>query len=440
MIRALPENPAYLIPAPRVRPLETFLFLCLVLSTLVPLWILSTVMISAVMLLAADPFSRSPAPFIMPGAGLLFLILAIGLAGSPGKAAYDIAKDVWYVGNALVTLLLGYLVLRRTENLRAILLTVALAAAAVSFVHVMHFVLDPSLIRLPLADIRAEAGTGHLASALGVTLVLGDLRFGLGIFRKPWLRWTAAALCMASIILSLSRTNWLVLLTLTAVTSLNLSYRNIIRAAAALASAIVLFLMTADLNFSDGGPSEGYTFFQKVSVSAGELRISEYYEKTDINRFWRGFESYRALQEYGTGDTLSRIFGKGFGSLVDLGFVMTLADEEFDKIPVLHNGYLYLLVKTGVAGLAAFMLYLLFLFRRGKLLVAMPDAGIRFSAMLLIALTLVMIETTLVISGMFNRSWLYPATLLIGVLVGHSESVLTTRRGRSRSVHAFGGA
>ena len=102
---------------------------------------------------------------------------------------------------------------------------------------------------------------------------------------------------------------------------------------------------------------------------------------------------------------------------------MTLADEEFDRIPVLHNGYLYLLVKTGLAGLTAYLLYLVLLFRRGRLLTSMPDAQTRFSGLLLIALTVVMIETTLVIAGMFNRDWVYPATLLTGVLLGHSESV-----------------
>ncbi|OGW37879.1 MAG: hypothetical protein A2010_10690 [Nitrospirae bacterium GWD2_57_9] len=380
-------------------------------------------MVSVVVLLAADPFSRGPAPLLMPGAGLFFLILAVGLAGSPGNATYDIAKDVWYVGNALLTLLLGYLIVRRTKDVQAIFLTMALAAAVVSLAHVMHFVIDPSLLLQSLTDIRAQAGTGYLISAVGVTLALADLRFRLGIFRSRWLLGAVAVLCLASIVLSLSRTAWLVLLTLTSVTALNVSFSNLVRAGAALIPAIALLLMAAELDLPAEGPAESPTFSQKVSASLRELRVSEYETKAEINRHWRGFESYRSLQEYGAGSTLGRIFGKGFGSFVDLGFIMTLADEEFDRIPVLHNGYLYLLVKTGLAGLTAYLLYLVLLFRRGRLLTSMPDAQTRFSGLLLIALTVVMIETTLVIAGMFNRDWVYPATLLTGVLLGHSESV-----------------
>lgn len=435
------DNAESVIRMPRTRLLQVVVFFCFLLSSSVPAWLLSVVMAVGVVLLAADPFCRRAPSVIMPGIGLFLLILAVGLAGSSGKAAYDVAKDVWYVGNALLTLLFGYLLLRRIEDLRLIFLAVAFAGVMVSLFHEVRFVLDPLLFHESLAEIRARAGTGYLISTLGVGIALGDLRFRLGIFPKQWMLWTVIAVCMGSIVLSLSRTAWLVLLTLAAVTTLNISRRTLVRAAAALVPAVVLLTVITGLKIPGEGTGEPDppTFFQKAAGSFGEISIAEYDSETDINRYWRGFESYRAVQEYASGGIMKRILGKGFGTPVDLGFVMTLADGEFDRVPVLHNGYLYLLVKTGIVGLGAYLLYLVLLFRRGKALTALLDRRSRFPGLLLIALTIVMAETTMVIAGMFNKNWVYPATLLIGVLLAYSESVLKEEKGgRSGTAAASG--
>ena len=112
--------------------------------------------------------------------------------------------------------------------------------------------------------------------------------------------------------------------------------------------------------------------------------------------------------------------GGGFGTNVPLGFVMTLADEEFSEIPVLHNGYMYLLVKTGAAGLAAYLMFLIATFRRGMRMTRLTDVQSRFCGLLLVALAFIILESTVVIAGVLNKHWLYPATLLTGMLVGCS--------------------
>ena len=166
------------------------------------------------------------------------------------------------------------------------------------------------------------------------------------------------------------------------------------------------------------------TFVDKIMYSMRELQVSDYEDRTDINRNWRGYESYRALQTYASGSSADYLFGKGLGTSIDLGITMTLADEVFDRIPILHNGYLYLLVKTGAIGLISYLLYLLVTFIIGMQLFRLPEAEARFCGFLLVVLTIIMLETTLVIAGMFNKSWVYPATLLIGVLLGYAESKL----------------
>jgi hypothetical protein len=82
---------------------------------------------------------------------------------------------------------------------------------------------------------------------------------------------------------------------------------------------------------------------------------------------------------------------------------------------------MYLLVKVGAVGLAAYCIFLISTIRAGFRLAYFADAQIRFCGRLLVALVFVMFESTMVIAGMFNKNWLYPATLLMGLILGCSS-------------------
>lgn len=82
----------------------------------------------------------------------------------------------------------------------------------------------------------------------------------------------------------------------------------------------------------------------------------------DINNNWRGYEAYQGILKYRNGSDLQKALGYGFNARVDLGIIMKLAGEDYDKVPILHNQYVTLLVKTGFIGL---LLYLAFLYMAG---------------------------------------------------------------------------
>ena len=63
------------------------------------------------------------------------------------------------------------------------------------------------------------------------------------------------------------------------------------------------------------------------------------------------------MHSYLTGSFLSIIIGKGFGYLLDIGFIQILADIKIRYIPFLHNGYVYILLKTGFIGLFSYLLF-----------------------------------------------------------------------------------
>jgi hypothetical protein len=93
-------------------------------------------------------------------------------------------------------------------------------------------------------------------------------------------------------------------------------------------------------------------FLYKIKIAPEEIF------KTNIDRdnhkelwdHWRGYEAKRALATMEDKPS-SYVFGTGYGSLVNLKFKAPLSttDKEGLKfISELHNGYPYVLYKTGI--------------------------------------------------------------------------------------------
>ncbi|WP_143822886.1 hypothetical protein [Mucilaginibacter sp. MD40] len=96
------------------------------------------------------------------------------------------------------------------------------------------------------------------------------------------------------------------------------------------------------------------SFIDKLLGSFNELSVGDYSTEEDINTKYRGYESFMALNQYMQGDTKDWVFG-GLGKLVDLKTFLRLGeDTDYEFIPVLHNGWLYLLIKTGMLGIVAY--------------------------------------------------------------------------------------
>ena len=105
---------------------------------------------------------------------------------------------------------------------------------------------------------------------------------------------------------------------------------------------------------------EDAIFQEKILKTFDELLIDRYTDIVTINTLWRGYESYRGLEDFMNGSFINKIFGNGFGHLIDLKIIQELGDREFRFVPYTHNGYIYILVKFGLIGM---FLYFMFFYR-----------------------------------------------------------------------------
>jgi hypothetical protein len=159
-------------------------------------------------------------------------------------------------------------------------------------------------------------------------------------------------------------------------------------------------------------------FAQKAANTSSEVNVHSYESYEDINLNWRGFEAARAAKTYAEFGDGEKLVGGGFGTMVDLGFAMKLGmgndAESFEFVPLLHNGYMELLVKTGFLGLVLFILFCIQIAFMALQEFRQPEKYAKLNGLLLLWTVLVFALTQEAISGILNKGALAPNLFLLG--------------------------
>ncbi|WP_242360376.1 hypothetical protein [Anaeromyxobacter sp. SG17] len=376
-----------------------------------PAWLLMSLALSAYAVTHGVAFVRPARSSIL----LFAAPIGFGFAGFASHPLGDAAKDVWYFSKPVVEIAFGLLMAAKLGVRRCLWVMIG-AAAIVSLDYVVRvLLLLPEYLANSVGANRTLFGTGSFLSLLACVIALDpDLRRRLA-FEAPLQVWALRVTVIVSLVaLGLSRSRTLgVLLTLFVLLR---AVRVVSRSGSArFASSLGLLtagVLTLTLSWSGvaeiGSPESVLTPPEEVVVS------DEYLTDTDVNTHWRGFESLMALLQYGSFGATQKVVGGGFGQKVELDKMRELAGEQFDAIPVLHNGFLYVLVKTGLAGELLFVAALASLLRalsprRGEV------TGPRVSATTAFWLVAALALTSMVISGPYNKSELLPLLILCGV-------------------------
>lgn len=346
----------------------------------------------------------------------MLALLFVGSTNAAFNNTIGVFKDIWYVGQVAVAIGAGFVLARYKADLSRALKVVVLAGAVAAFVHMLDILLHWQA-GMSIFDLRKEERIkGYFISVIALSLIVTLPKSMLRL--RPSLYFLLAAFCIASLVVSFSRTYIISLFVMVFILKGWAAFRliNLVKAGTALA-LLVLVMVQASIN-ADGG------FLDKFVNSLDEVSVEEYSDKSDIALHWRGYESYRALVDFKEGNVFQQIFGQGLGATIDLGLYMKLGDAEFRYIPVLHNGYLYVLVKFGLLGLLIYIYFLM------KMIMRIPYIGVQRSGQvmysvpsyLIASMGWVLILTTLVIAGPFNKTAMVPVLNLTGFLSGFMVS------------------
>jgi hypothetical protein len=178
----------------------------------------------------------------------------------------------------------------------------------------------------------------------------------------------------------------------------------------------IVGLATAIWPFLPQYDGEAATAFNKLSRSFEEISFTDSYNSVEMVRNWRGHEAYNAQYMFNNSSSYHKIFGNGLGSSVDLGQDISFnIDGSFRTLPILHNGYYHIIIKYGLIGALIYIAFVLSWCRGQR---AYFDRY-RFNDRMIVGATIVILLSTTVITGLFNKyafdNFVIVGSLLLGL-------------------------
>lgn len=372
-------------------------------------------------------FSKTRMPAEIPQfAGPLLLIILVGLLNFTGHKTYDIARDVFLIMDPAIALIVGYALMSNLKDLKRLFRVFVISASVIALFHLATIAMHPEILNESATSIRMEAGAGYFSPAIAVALFLAARKMKMKIFGiHAWLSYLTFSLCMLSTLLSFSRTIGfsLILISLAIMGWVNFESR--IKVTVFAIFALVFIGISALVPSTATGSRPGLA--DKVMNSFQEMKIKEYHTLPAINEHWRGFETSRALITYSRGTLPEYFVGQGLGTPIDLGLYMPLGRSLIRFAPTVHNGYMYLLVKTGIIGVLLYLFLLYRMIATGTLLGRSESRDAKYCGRLLVGIAMSFVSSSLVITGMFNDVHALPLMMLTGALLAYcrlSEAIL----------------
>jgi hypothetical protein len=355
-------------------------------------------------------YIKQLAPFI----GLLF----IGCIGTliHKFEPYNVIKDIFHFLKPVTGLLIGYVFFKKIDDFKVFAKTIVNASIISA---IIHFLIIIFLVRLEAGTIHAvrEFSKDNFLELLGLFFLLFYRRFNNQPLYPSIIRSIIYAIILiASISLYFSRTMIVagIILFISLMGYARITQKNLKIIGSIIVAIGLFYIYLYNTNIRRDKPGLE-AFLYKVKIAPAEIF------KTNIDRdnhkdlwdHWRGYEAKRAIALMNDHPS-SYIFGAGHGSLVNLKFYAPLAGDRkgIRYISELHNGYMYILYKTGFIGLCIYLFILvrwyLYLYNK-KSLISWLIGGI----------SIIYFVSTLTITGVYNSRDIF--IFIIGALLVFGE-------------------
>lgn len=163
-------------------------------------------------------------------------------------------------------------------------------------------------------------------------------------------------------------------------------------------------------------------FLYKIKIIPTEA-FSTKIKRDDFKNFndnYRSYENIRTVEQLSSNNTL--LFGEGIGSRVDLKQKVFLGDMLLRYISILHNGFMTVLLKTGIIGILIYLISIFFFFKKSR--TNNPD--LKNIYYLLLGTGVFLIVSNWVFLGFYNL--LDTKSLLIGFLFAYKHNIVKNER------------
>lgn len=348
---------------------------------------------------------------------LFTAIILIGMGNANFSTAkfFDIAKDFLYFLKPVLLILVGYFFSRSINNDRIILKTLIIVGVFYGLYHIIGVLLTTDLTSFSIARVRTKNGLSNILEIFSLVFIILSYKYpSIDVIVNNKTKLIFGSILTLSLVLYFSRTMFvgMALITLASLGYAKLSPKGIKYLTTATLVLISLYIGLANMNLKRN--SKGvYNFLYKIKIAPEEI----FNPKLDLNNHaalwdhWRAYEAYCALEALEK-DNTSYVFGKGFGAMVDLRFHAPLSEKKMRLIPIIHNGYVYVLFKTGIIGLLIYLYILFYLYRQSYFI---SNSNVMVYRNIVAGIGLYLLFTSLIITGIYNLEEITP--MILGVLL-----------------------
>lgn len=349
---------------------------------------------------------------------ILSSILVIGFIIGLFKpfTLFDKIRDLVHFIKPITVILSGYLLVRKIKNSTFVLKTIVFLALLIAIYHLISlFFIDFNLGTIE--EIRLKAGAGNFIELLAL-IILITMNKEFKIINNIPIKKLSLILISTSSFLYFSRTMLLgfVLLLMTIYGFTKLSRKMIEYSTLILILIGGFYAYLFSIKIEPDKPGINNFIFKIKNAPAEIFLTPEGYNPRNhknIFKHWRGYEASMALNKMNE-NKISYLTGSGFGSLIDLKFSAPLGGKNgLRYIPHLHNGYAYILFKTGVFGLLLYLVLLLNLYK--QLYVVNFSNKEKMHRYLIAGLGIYYFASTFVITGLYNLGEI--SIFLLGVFL-----------------------
>lgn len=338
---------------------------------------------------------------------LLFLLMVLGIAliGTflqPYKP-YDIIKDISFFLRPILYIGLGYYLFGKIRDKHFFFKFIIYLALCFAIYHLILLLIYLPLIKFSFSRIRSIFGKSNYIELIALVLLLMNKQFK-NFEVKIRFKKLILALLAISFIFYFSRTMLLgfLILFLGSMGYLQLTQRGVTYLAvfAGLVALLYAYLFTLDLNRESVG-FEGFLYKIKIAPSEIFTTKIDVSNHADLWDHWRGYEAGKALSQLDkTPLNLGYFIGRGIGAQVDLGFKAPLQEGGIRFVPVIHNGFAYVVFKSGIFGLLVYLFLLLYLY---LFVYKKTNPRTQFFDRLISSLAIYFFFSSFIITGLYNQ-------------------------------------
>jgi len=346
---------------------------------------------------------------------VIILLLAIVVGFFYDYKLYFVIRDITYLLKPITGLLLGYqLFNKHTKNPFQFIVYAGMATAIYHLILVGYgvFIGGAKNVR----EIREFGGYFNDFEVYTLVIILFKTQFNLEFSKKKSIIFLI--ILAISSFFYLARTNFIQFIIL--VIALKGIFVLNKRAIKVIGTTLIVVVTgyAAVYYYNPVRNGKGLDeFLYKIKVAPSEA-FSTKINRDDWKQFndnYRSYENIRTVQQLTYDESL--LFGEGIGSQVDLKQKVFLGDMELRYISILHNGYMTVLLKTGLLGLGIYVLSIFFFFRKNNA----ATETLKNIHYLFIGTGVFLIVSNWVFMGFYNL--IDTKTLLIGFLFAYKNDL-----------------